>query len=80
MAWNASIRSDLLSPHCSVSSIVWRLLTVGRRLVRRRLVRWGVVASGLKRDLLVDDDCGIGRYGGSVDISLGAVGLDLLHQ
>ena len=42
-----------------------------------------IVGRGLRleRNLLVDDDCGVGWYGwygGSVDIALGAVGL--LHQ
>ena len=61
----------------SVSSIVRRLLSVGRRLVRR-----GIVARRLRleRDLLVDDDCGVGWYDRAVDVAFGAVGLDLLHQ
>ena len=45
-------------------------------------MRRGIVAGGLRlqRNLLVDDDCGVGWYGWSVDIALGAVGLHLLHQ
>ena len=58
-----------------VSSIVWRLLGVGGRLVRRR-----VVARGLERNLLVDDDCGVGWDSRTVDIALGTVGLHLLQQ
>ena len=65
------------SPHCSVSSVVWRLLSVGRGLVR-----WGIVARGLglQRNLLVDDDCGVGWYDWAVDIACSAVGLHLPHQ
>ena len=61
----------------SVSSIVRRLLSVGRGLVRR-----GIVARllWLERDLLVDDDRGVGWYDGAVDVACGAVGLYLLHQ
>ena len=54
-----------------------------RRLVRRlvkRLVRRWIVAGGLKRNLLVDDDCGVGWDSRTVDISLGTVGLHLLQQ
>ena len=45
-------------------------------------MRRGIVARGLglERNLLVDDDCGVGWYDWSVDIALGAVGLHLLHQ
>ena len=52
-------------------------MSVGRGLVRR-----GIVARrlGLERDLLVDDDCGVGWYDRAVDVAFGAVGLDLLHQ
>ena len=60
---------------CSVSSIVWRLLGVGGRLVRR----W-VVARVLERNLLVDDDGGVGWDDRAVNIALGTVALDLLQQ
>ena len=61
----------------SVSSIVRRLLSVGRGLVRRGIVaRW----LRLERDLLVDDDRGVGWYDGAVDVACGAVGLHLLHE
>ena len=59
----------------SVSSIVWGLLGVGGRLVRR----W-VVARVLERNLLVDDDGGVGWDSRAVHIALGTVGLHLLQQ